>query len=85
METSIKERIKVDEMKLKLSTKFMRGIVSKLISKVLYKQLGYKIDIQLNELNVTFVDGDTKVLANVEPSINNEELKRIIKEAGLED
>lgn len=72
-------------MKLKLSTKFMRGIVSKLISKVLYKQLGYKIDIQLNELNVTFVDGDTKILANVEASINNQELKRIIKEAGLED
>lgn len=85
METSVKERIKVDEMKLKLSTKFMRGIVSKLISKVLYKQLGYKIDIQLNELNVTFVDGDTKILANVEASINNQELKRIIKEAGLED
>lgn len=72
-------------MKLKLSTKFMRGIVSKLISKVLYKQLGYKIDIQLNELNVTFVDGDTKVSANLEASINNQELKKIIKEAGLED
>ena len=32
-----------DEMKVNLSTKFMRNIVSKLIAKAIYKKFGYKV------------------------------------------
>ena len=47
----------MDEMKIKLSTNFMRGLVSKLISKTIYKKLGYKIDIQLNDLDISTNNG----------------------------
>ena len=42
----------MDEMKLKLSTKFMRGIVSKLIARSIYKKYGYRVNVQLNDLDI---------------------------------
>lgn len=69
----------MDEMKLKLSSKFMRNIVSKILSKMIYKKLGYKVNIQFNELNVDIVDGETKISANVEASFNSNEFKNIMK------
>lgn len=69
----------MDELKMKLSTKFMRGIVSKLISKVISKKFGYKVDIQLNDLDINVIDGDANISANVEVKINNEEFMKIMK------
>ena len=70
----------MDEMKLKLSTKFMRGIVSKLISKIIYKNFGYKVNIQLNELDVSVIDGETKMYANVEIKMDSSEFTKLIKQ-----
>ena len=72
----------MDEMRLKLSTKFMRGIVSKLIARTIYKKYGYKVDIQLNDLDVSVIDGDTKVAANVELKVNSKEFMEIMKAIG---
>lgn len=69
----------MDEMKLKLSTKFMRGIVSKLISKIIYKKFGYKVNIQLNELDVSVIDGETKMYSNVEIKMDSSEFTKLIK------
>ena len=69
----------MDEMKMKLSTKFMRNIVSKLIAKAIYKKIGYKVDIQLNDLDISVIDGDANINANVEVKINNEEFMKIMK------
>lgn len=69
----------MDELKMKLSTKFMRGIVSKLITKAISKKLGYKVDIQLNDLDISVIDGDANINANVEVKINNEEFMKIMK------
>lgn len=75
----------MDEMNIKLSTKFMRNIVAKLLSKFIYKKVGYKIDIQLDSLDVRFIDGETRISANVEAKLNSEEFKKIIKASGLDD
>lgn len=72
----------MDEMKLKLSTKFMRGMVSKLISRTIYKKIGYRVDIQLNDLDVQIVDGETKIDANVEIKINSNEFMKIMNAIG---
>ena len=74
----------MDEMKLRLSTKFMRGIVSKLISRAIYKKIGYRVDIQLNDLDVQIIDGETTVDANVEIKINSNEFMKIMKSVGLD-
>lgn len=69
----------MDEMKVKLSTKFMRNMVAKLITKLVYKKLGYKVNIQLNDLEVKIVDGETMINTNVELKLDSEEFKKIIE------
>lgn len=72
----------MDEMKLKLSTKFMRGLVAKLIAKFIYKKLGYKINIQLNELDVSVIDGETSINTNVEIKMDSKEFMNLMKNIG---
>lgn len=75
----------MDEMKLKLTTRFMRGIVAKMISRFLYKKLGYHVDIRLNDLDVEIINGETRILANLEANVNSKEFMKIIKNINLED
>lgn len=79
MRENHKERINMDEMKLRLSTRFMRNLVSKLIAKAIYKKFGYKVDIQLNDLDISVIDGETNINTNVEVKINNSEFMKIMK------
>lgn len=74
----------MDEMKLKLSTKFMKGLLSKLIAKALYKKLGYKVDIQLNDINVEFIDGETSIHADVDLKMDKSEFTKIVKSTNLD-
>lgn len=68
----------MDEMKLKLSTKFMRGIVSKLIARSIYKKYGYRVNVQLNDLDINIIDGETTINANVEAKINSDEFRKMM-------
>lgn len=74
----------MDELKLKLSTKFMRGIVTKLISKAIYKKYGYDIDILLNEIEIKNEDGKVHLHMNVDAEVNNDDFKKMIKSIGLD-
>lgn len=69
----------MDEMKLKLTTKFMRGIVAKLIAKAIYKKTGCKVNIQLNDLDISVIDGETNISTNVEVKLNSNEFMKIMK------
>lgn len=69
----------MDEMKVKLSTKFMRNMVSKLIARAIYKKYGYRVDIQLNDLDISVIDGETKISTNVELKVNSKEFMNIMK------
>ena len=74
----------MDEMKVKLSTRFMRNIVSKIIAKAIYKKYGYKVNVQLHELDVSFVDGETSINTNVEVKLDSKEFMKIVKSVGLD-
>lgn len=74
----------MDEMKIKLSTKIMRNLISKIISKTIYKKLGYRVDIQLNGLDVNMNNGDVTVKLNAEANLKYDELIKIINSVNLE-
>ena len=74
----------MDEMKVKLSTNFMRSIVSKVISRTIYKKYGYRVDIQLKDLDVNIIDGETKIATNVEVKLESKEFMKIVKSLGLD-
>lgn len=69
----------MDELRVKLSTRFMKNIVAKLIARSIRKKYGYKIDIQLNDLDLWSMDGDTTVKVNAEIRMNSNEFKKIMK------
>lgn len=56
----------MDEMKLRLSTKFMKGIVERFIKKVIFKKCGIRPDITLNEISIEMSDGKVHFRINAD-------------------
>ena len=74
----------MDEMKIKLSTKFMRGMLAKIIKKVVSKKLGYQIDIQINKIELETVDGKIHLGTDVDVEMDNDEFVKIINNIGID-
>ena len=72
----------MDMLMLKLSTKFMKGILSKIISRKVYKKFGYKIDIQLNDMQVDMINGDVKLHIDADAKMNKTEFDRLMETIG---
>ena len=71
----------MDEMKIE--SKFITGIVSKIAKKVVRDKLGYNIDIQLNGLRTTVIDDKTHVHLDVDFELTKEELNKLLKSIGV--
>ena len=74
----------MDELKLKLSTRFMRGIVANLISKTLMQKMGYKVDVLINEIEVKTENGKIHLHINADAEIENGEFVKILKSIGMD-
>ena len=72
----------MDMLMLKLSTKFMKGIVAKKKKRKIYKKLGYKIDIQFNDVKIDMVDGEVKLHIDVDGKMNKTEFNRFMEMIG---
>lgn len=70
----------MDEMRLKLTTRFMRNVASKLIAKAIRKKFGYKVDIQLNDIDISMIGGETQINTNVELKLSSDEFMNIMKD-----
>lgn len=71
----------MDEMKI--GSKFTTGIVSKLVNMAIRKKFGYEVELKLNEINATVIDGKTHVHLDVDAELDKEELMKILKSVGL--
>lgn len=67
---------------MKIESKFITGIVSKIAKKVVRDKLGYNIDIQLNGLRTTVIDDKTHVHLDVDLELTKEELNKLLKSIG---
>lgn len=76
--------MEMDELKLNLSTRWMRGIITKLISKAIFKKTGYKIDIRINNLEVESVNGKIYLHADLDAETTKEEFIKITKSLDLD-
>lgn len=71
----------MDEMKI--GSKFTTNIISKLINMVIRKKFGYEIELKLNEVNATIIDGKTHVHLDIDAELEKDELMKILKSSGL--
>ena len=76
--------MEMDMLKMNLSTKFMKGIVAKLIAKALVKKFGYQIDVQINKIEIEAIDGKILLHADLDAETDNKEFVKIIKDIGLD-
>ena len=69
----------MDLLKLKISTRFMKGFVAKIVSKKIYEKLGCKIDIQFRNIEIDSKDGDVIIHVDMDGKINKTELERFLE------
>lgn len=69
----------MDMLKLKISTKFMKGFVAKMISKKIYEKLNCKMDIQFNDISVDTINGDVVIHVDGNAKINKTEFERLLE------
>lgn len=74
----------MDEMRLSLSTRFMRSMLAKLLSKMIKKKFGYKVDIHISEIELDMKDGQTHIHTNVDLDVNSEDFKKFLKDISEE-
>lgn len=73
----------MDVLKLVVSTKFMRNLITKLLAKAIRKKTGYQIDIQINAIEAETYDGKVRLRVDANAEMNGEDLMNALKTAGL--
>lgn len=71
----------MDEMRIE--SRFMTGIISKLVTLAIRKKFGYDIKLNLNEVNASVIGGKTRVHLDLDAELDTEELTKILKSIGL--
>lgn len=70
----------MDEMKISLSTKLMRGLIAKLLKKVIRDKTGYSIDILLNQITISHAEnGKIDVRVDMNAEIDEKEFLKITR------
>ncbi len=69
----------LDLFKLKISTKYMKGFIAKVISKKICKKFGCRVDINFRDIDIDTVDGDVVIHIDVDGKINKEEFEKLLK------
>lgn len=71
----------MDEMKI--SSKFMKNLIAKLVKRTVKKKIGYEVDIQLNELTATVTDGTVHVHLSIDAELGKDEFTKLLGTIGL--
>lgn len=74
----------MDELKLNITTAFMKNLIAKTIAKMIQKKLGYSLDILLNQIEIKATDGKIRIHIDADAVTTNDDLLKIIKGAGLD-
>lgn len=67
----------MDEMKIKSS--LMRGMLSKMISNLVFNKLGCKIGVQLEDIDVKIIDGQAHIHLDTNATMDVRELTKLTK------
>lgn len=75
----------MDEMRIKLSTNLMKGLVSKIISKLVYKNVGVKPEINIQNIELDMKDGKIFFHIDVDGCIGKEIILKLNKMIDLDE
>ena len=69
----------MDELKIAINSAFMKRIVKTVLSKAIEKKLGYKIDIQINEIKADVTGGVVELHLDMDGQTTTDELSKLLK------
>ena len=69
----------MDELKIAINSAFMKRIIKTVLSKVIEKKLGYKIDIQINEIKADVTGDVVKLHLDMDGQMTTDELSKLLK------
>ena len=78
MKTILKEMLFMDEMKMNLGSKWMRRIASKLIVRYIKKQFGCNTELELDQLKISYKDGDVVINTALELRVDKKDINKIL-------
>lgn len=65
---------------MKIESKFMTGLIGKVIERLLRKKIGHDVKVQLNELGVQNITDDViSAKINLEVRMSKEELSKLLE------
>lgn len=64
---------------LKIVSMFTKGLLSKLLRRIIRKNTGYDVGVQLNDISITVDDGKTHVHLDIDAELEKDELIKIVK------
>ena len=73
----------MDLFKLNLGSKLMKKMAAKLIVKFIKKQFEVNPELDLDQLEIKYVDGDVVLRTSLELSVDKKEVKKLLRK--LED
>ena len=68
----------MDIFKLNFGSKLVKGMITKFVVKYVKKQFGIDIELNLDQLNIDYNDGDMTVKTNLELKVNRNDMKKIL-------
>lgn len=71
------------KLKIEKTPEFVKNMVAKALSNLIYKKCGYKVEIHFDDLDVSMVDGETEVTTTLKLNLEREEFSKIVKSIGL--
>ena len=69
----------MDELKIAINSAFMKRIIKTVISKVIEKKLGCKIDILINEIRADVAGGVVRLHLDIDGRTTTDELSNLLK------
>lgn len=69
----------MDEIKMSCKGMFLKTIITTLISKFIKKKYDANVEIRINEVDISSMDGETYFNLNIDGKMKNEELMKLLK------
>lgn len=69
----------MDEIKMSCKGMFLKTIITTFISKFIKRKYDANVEIRINEVDISSVDGETYFNLNIDGKMKNEELMKILK------
>lgn len=61
-----------------VSSKMMKGVITKIVEKKICEKIGCKIDIQLNNIQIDVVDGEVKAHLDADAKMEKTEFDKLM-------